>query len=57
MSEPVKCGCCERAVASKYDLDSIYGVCHPCAFEQSLEHYPCDHGAERATPRHGEEKT
>ncbi len=47
---PVKCTCCEREVASVNEIDSVYGVCHPCAFEQSLEHYPCDHGAAEAKP-------
>lgn len=44
--ETVACGCCKRLVPRER-IDSVYGVCAPCAFEQSLEHFPCDHGAEQ----------
>lgn len=44
------CTCCNREVPS-YRIDGIYGVCAPCAFEASLDHYPCDHGAKEEEQR------
>jgi hypothetical protein len=45
--EAVKhCDCCDRDV-DEGKWDGLYTACHDCAWEQSLEHWPCDHGAER----------
>lgn len=45
---PVACDCCKREVP-KDRIDGLYGVCGECAFEHSLDHWPCDHGeSERA---------
>ena len=44
-----RCGCCNRDITPSH-WDGIYGSCHDCAFEASLEHFPCDHGASGRTP-------
>ncbi len=50
------CGCCDRDVAEG-EWDYLYTSCGPCAFEASLEHFPCDHGeawqAEKALQHKG----
>lgn len=48
------CTCCERRVPVG-QWDWLYWNCADCAFEASLEHFPCDHGAARAAERHSEE--
>ena len=48
-----RCDCCEREVHS-ISIDSLYGVCHPCAFEASLGAFPCNHGATRCAWQDGQ---
>ncbi len=42
-----RCDCCGKPCRPE-EWDGLYSACHACAFEQSLEHFPCDHGTARA---------
>lgn len=43
-----RCSCCNRECTPENRWDGLYSSCSDCAFEHSLEHFPCDHGAASA---------